>query len=355
LETITSGAVFELLNEVRIKDAILAAQDVIAGGHSVVEQEQSDNAFAAIISEQEARVTADEAYAATFDGLLTELGNDVSAAIVAEQTARSTTDAALASAATALTARVGTAEGNISNIQATKVDATGAVSAVEQTISAKYGSLTAMANATAFAEATVEGIESGYVWQLNGSNILELVSVQDGVGSTPVSTARIDSDYVQITGKAQINQAVINLLAADAGFISNLMVDTLQIAGNAVTVPVINYGSGTKVGNGAWQSLAFLIVDMPVAGQNVALLWNISQGYTSGTPTWGFRLRKEAPGVAISTLYSREGMTFGNDYPSGTILATGLPAGPNYFHLEWKGQNSGIQAEAVVTGIGVAR
>jgi len=180
---------------------------------------------------------------------LTAVVDDNAAAIVTEENARASGDSAQANRTTALTARVGTSEGNISTIQATKVTAAEAVSAVETAISATYGSLTAMATATAFAEATIDGIESGYVFELNNSNILELVSVQDGVGGTPVSTARISADYVQITGLTQIDDAVITTLAADTGFISELTVDTLNIAGNAVTIPVTGTGS-QLTGNG---------------------------------------------------------------------------------------------------------
>lgn len=151
-----------------------------------------------------------------------------------------------------------------------------------------------------------------------------------------------------------VTNANIGNAQIDNAKIKDLSVDTLKIAGNAVTVPVISYGFGTITGNNAWQDLALIVVDMPISGENVALLWNISQGYSSGTPTWGYRLLKQIGGTS-TVLSSREGMVFGNDYPSGALLATSIPSGVSYFSLQWKGQNSGIQAEGVLIGIGVAR
>lgn len=109
----------------------------------------------------------------------------------------------------------------LTNIEAVKVDAAGARAAVTQSISASYGSLSAMASATAFAEAQADKIAAGYVWKLNGSNVMELVSVANGT-SGPVVTGKIKSNYLQITGLTQIDQAVINSLSANSGFINNL-------------------------------------------------------------------------------------------------------------------------------------
>jgi len=317
LETLTSGSVFQLLNDTQITDAILAAQNSTSDAQQVVAFE--------------------------------EVG-DASAAIVTEQIARADGDTAVASTVTALTARVGDNEGSITTINATKVNAAGAVSAVETAISATYGSITALASATSFAEATVNGIEAGYVWELNGSNILEIVSVQDGVGSTPISTARISADYVQITGLTQIDQAVINTLAADTGFISNLEVDTLNIAGNAVTIPVTGTSS-QLTGNGSLQAMVNVSFILP-AVSNVLILWTIEQGYIGTTPTWGYQLRKSD---GTFTYDERSAMTFGNDFPTGQLLLTNQPAGAFNVQLRWNGQNSNITGQGSMTVLAVMR
>jgi hypothetical protein len=129
---------------------------------------------------------------------------------------------------TAIATRQDLVRGEIETLAATRVTAAGAVSAVEQVISATYGSLEGLAEATAFAEASIDGIIAGYVWRLNGQNLLELVSVSDGVDG-PTSTFRLAPDYVQITGIAQINTAVIELLAVSDALVDNLRVGRAQI------------------------------------------------------------------------------------------------------------------------------
>jgi hypothetical protein len=144
---------------------------------------------------------------------------------------------ALSSDLTLLQASVGGNSAAITSLQSTKVDGTGAIAAVETEIAAEFGGLAAMATATEYARATAEGINAGFIWELNGQNVLELISVAGGVGSAQV-TARIDADYIQITGLTQIDQAVIGTLAADAAFLGSLTVQTLNIGENAVTIPV---------------------------------------------------------------------------------------------------------------------
>lgn len=131
----------------------------------------------------------------------------------------------------------------VDTIEAAYVDADGAIAAVETQIEANYGSLSAMASSTAFARAQADGIEAGYLWRLNGSNVMELVSVSDGVTGSQV-TARIDADYVQITGLTQIDTAVIEQLATDTAFISELTVTDANIQGALQSDNYAEDGSG---------------------------------------------------------------------------------------------------------------
>lgn len=91
----------------------------------------------------------------------------------------------------------------ISDIEGAYVDANGAVAAVEQTISAEYGNMEALAEATAFAEVTLGGIASGFVWSLGQDDVLSLVLVEDGQ-TAPVTTARIKSDYIRLDGDVEV-------------------------------------------------------------------------------------------------------------------------------------------------------
>jgi len=419
LETLTSGSVFQLLNDTRITDAILAAQNVTGAALTVISREFTETTNATITNDYYTSADADGAIAGQITTFKAELedpnGTSIGATLAQSYRTEVDTDSAISTAVQTLKATIedpnGTSIGaTVAEVQATRVTAAGAVSAVETAISATYGSLTAMATATAFAEATIDGIESGYVFELNNSNILELVSVQDGVGGTPVSTARISADYVQITGLTQIDDAVITTLAADTGFISNLTVDTLNIAGNAVTVDKIKDGaveavkikdgaveavkikdgavetvkikdeavetvkikdeavetvkikensvtipvtgaSSLETGNGTFQTMVSVSISLPVIS-DVLMLWSFEQEYTDTIPTWGFILWDPS---TVTTYDTREGMLFGNDYPSGQTLVKNQPAGTFNAQLRWNGQNSDIKAKAYLTVLAVMR
>lgn len=87
----------------------------------------------------------------------------------------------------------------LATVEATRVTASGAVAAVNAQISASYGSLTALA----WAEATLDGISSGYVWRLGGEDMLSLVRVDDGT-TGPGTTVRISGDYIRLDGNVQV-------------------------------------------------------------------------------------------------------------------------------------------------------
>lgn len=237
----------------------------------------------------------------------------------------------------------GTYAASVQSALSGKVSAAGAVAAVTSEVSASFGSLTALASASQIAKATRDQLLSGYIWRVNGGSI-ELVSITDvdanGVAGATTVTTKIDSDYVQITGIAQIDTAVIeNLVAADA-FIDNLYVETFNLAGNSVTIPAANTGA-VKAGNGNWQQLAIDTVSMPYGG-HLLILWNIQHGY-SGVQDWGFRIVLNA-----TTLLSRSGMTFGNDYPSGAFLVENVVPGNKVVQLEWLGANGSITGRGTV-------
>ena len=118
----------------------------------------------------------------------------------------------------------------LETVETAYVDEAGAIASTETQIAANYGSLSAMASATAYAEAQADGISAGFVLRLNGQGVFEAVSVSDGTGGA-TTTALLGADYVRITGLTQIEQAVINDLAVNSGFIGNLTVGNAQIAG----------------------------------------------------------------------------------------------------------------------------
>lgn len=110
---------------------------------------------------------------------------------------------AFAAEVTTLSATVGENTASINTLAATRVTAEGAVAAVDQVISAEYGGMLALAQATAFAEATLDGISSGFVFSLSGTDVLSMVSVGDGL-TPPVITARIAGQFIRLDGNVQV-------------------------------------------------------------------------------------------------------------------------------------------------------
>ncbi|APZ51216.1 Phage tail fiber protein [Salipiger abyssi] len=215
---------------------------------------------ASAISNLDSRVTNAEGTITSQASEITQLQSDLSSAemgvagnasaIAGIDTRVKDTETGLtaqASSLSGLEASVGSVEARVTTIEGAYVTSAEAVTAVEQEISASFGSLTAMASATAFANAQAGGIEAGYVWRLNDQNVMEMVSVADGTTGATV-TYRLAADYVQITGLTQIDQAVINSLAVDNGFITNLTVDTLNIASGAINVGHLDTGSFSASG-----------------------------------------------------------------------------------------------------------
>lgn len=164
------------------------------------------------------------------------------------------------------------------------------------------------------------------------ANIADLAVDNAKIANAAITTAKI--------GDAEITNAKIG--TAEVG--------TLTIDGNAVTIPT----SGTSsiiFGNNAWQSMVNIAISLPVQS-DVLLFWSIEQGYSGTIPTWGYQLRS----ASLGTIYDeREGMTFGNDQPSGQWLLLDQSAGSFSAQLRWKGQNGDISGKGTLTVLVVQR
>jgi len=144
-----------------------------------------------------------------------------------------------------------------------------------------------------------------------------------------------------------MNQAVINTLAADNGFITNLTVDRLNIAGNSATFADFAEFNGNAYGTGSLILIAAAGVLVP-PGETTEILTcvTLDHAYIAGPQDWGFRIRRTFGGPAV-TLLERSGMQFGNDYPTVTLLeeiTNNTSAPVNYIAaFLWNGQNSDIK------------
>ena len=100
-----------------------------------------------------------------------------------------------------------TAQGRIDNLEAVKVDGEGAVAAVNQQISAEYGSLQAMAEATAFAAASASGILSGFIFSLQGQDVISAVAVMPDGSIDPNIVLRFAGNSIILDGNTQVTEA----------------------------------------------------------------------------------------------------------------------------------------------------
>ncbi|MFG6660098.1 hypothetical protein [Sulfitobacter sp. 915] len=120
--------------------------------------------------------------------------------------------------------------------------------------------------------------------------------------------------------------------------IGNLAVDTLKIAGYAVTVPSFAVGS-TKTGNGSFQLAASTGVVLAGNLADLFIFWNVRHGYSDGPRDWGYQIMCSATQVDF-----RNGMTFGNDYPSGCARISNV-SGTNVVVFNWRGEDDTITAQ----------
>ena len=133
-------------------------------------------------------------------------------------------------------------------------------------------------------------------------------------------------------------------------YISNLAVDTLQIAGNAVTVP--DYAESSQYSRSSaasgWSYSVFGSGTRPTISLGVTspvlIVWMAEQGYALGaSPRWAWRVTKNG-----SVVDSRTSPMYGQtDQPSGCFLVS-CSAGTNYFDFDWYGDAQQGSITAVV-------
>ena len=194
----------------------------------------------------------DSAISAATTALKSEIedpsGTSLGATLEQDYLTATETDSAISAATSTLKSEIedpnGTSLGaTVDDLAATRVTASGAVAAVESEISASYNGLTALASATAFAEATVQGIETGYVWSLGDLDVLSLVQVQDGQ-SAPVTTARIKSDYIRLDGETEVTGDF--LVSADAIVSGTMSAARLRVDEMMTIEPQAGFRAGLK-------------------------------------------------------------------------------------------------------------
>ncbi len=227
---------------------------------------------AAILTESQVRATADGAMASQVTTLFSRTDNNATA-IQNESIVRSNNDSALASSISTLTSRVGTAESTL---------------VTEQTVRASADA--ALASRTTTAESTLFGnVATGQValtTQINSVNgkvtsigalYTAKVQVNDLIGGFGVyndgrvveAGFDVDRFWIGRTGPDKVKPFIVDsgIVYIDKARIRTADIDTLKIAGNAVTVPysATYYGVWTGTGYGDWMTVATgsIVLDQP--------------------------------------------------------------------------------------------
>ena len=117
-------------------------------------------------------------------------------------------------------------------------------------------------------------------------------------------------------------------------YIADLAVDTLQIAGNAVTVPLTDRRSTSIVGNNTSQQLASATITLDNPGW-VYALFSASQFYGSGAKySWTSLQIASSPAVVLGGLSVTTNIVVAD--------AVYLGAGTHAVEVTWTGENSGV-------------
>jgi uncharacterized coiled-coil protein SlyX len=137
---------------------------------------------------------------------------------------------ALAGRVSNVEASVADAQARVSTLEGTRVTASGAVAAVQQQISAEFGSLTAMAEATAFAESTANRVVAGYLFEATGGGSTATMRLVAGDGGgLPFSKFRVDANQIELNGSVLINGTTLREKIAQGA------VTRLAVAGDSAT------------------------------------------------------------------------------------------------------------------------
>jgi hypothetical protein len=190
--------------------------------------------------------------------------------------------------------------------------------------------------------------------RIDGGRIFTNSIDADAINTTSLTA---DSGFITnltSTGTSFMNQLLVRTANIDdaaitSAKIDDAAVDTLQIAGNAVIVPLFAEGL-LKTGGTGFQDLAVGTLTLSTPAPLV-ILWSIEHGYSTFPGVdWDYRLVLD--GVVIA---ARFGMSFGNDFPSSVYYMPSQSAGQHEVKLQWRGATSEIDARGRIVVLGVQR
>jgi len=328
----------------------------------------TDKTAAAILAEQTARTSADSALATRIDAVVATAGGHT-AAITSEQTARVNADGALSTRIDSVVASAAANAAAITSEQTARANSDGALSTRIDAVSASAGGASAAAQAAATAIADTNGkLAAMYTIKVqtsaNGHKYLASLGVgvenNQGVTESQIlasaqrfaiideSSGNLVTPFVVQGGQVFINEAFIGNAWIGNAQIKNAAVDTLTIAGNAVTQMATAQGTGsagiTVVTHGA-------PVFLSGTGRARWGTWNNSD-------MCSVFLTMKRDGAVIESFPIRQWK--GGDNPlelvaTGVFIDTTVPAGMHTYSFEVSASGYPLEATSVNGAILEAR
>ena len=304
-----------------------------------------------LLDEQITRIETPEWFQGKFGG-----------AIRTEQIIREEQNSAMAQQ---LTTAVTDINGNVALVQedlkATS-DLAGATASATTQLQTKVGQVDAAAQQAMSLAASVDGTVKG-TWSvkfdLNGYVAGVALGVDQKSGSPPKSNFVVRADTFAV-GSPGSQDTVPFFVTGGVTYIKTAMiqdasVDTLKIAGNAVTVPSFGQQSGNSPGNGGWQRIASVTVSN--AGNNTPMAVVVTAsgliGYVSGLRTVYFSVSH----LGVGTIRSAGPIT--QDYVTTPLLSgySEIPAnGVGTFVFDWWGADSTVNFnQGIIVALGAKR
>jgi hypothetical protein len=259
--------------------------------------------------------------------------------------------AALAALNTSLSSQIGAINADLTQNYVTTADLNSAVASSTSTLTTQVNGLS---TSVTVLSSSVNGVTGTHGLRIDNNGAVSGYGlISDLINNQPVSDFFVNSNNFRVGLGSNTGQydSPFQVIGSDTyirnATIQNAAVDTLKIAGNAVTVPVFATGS-TLTGNGQFQHAVTAFVTLPQTG-DIFVMWSVRHGYFQGQQSWGYQIKEN--GTVID---NRTNMVFGNDYPSGTFLIRNR-SGPRSIRFEWMGGHSSLQGQVSLFLLGRMR
>lgn len=228
------------------------------------------NNAAAILTESQVRADKDSATAAQVTTLFSQTASNLSA-IQDEATTRTNAVSAMATSISTLTTRVGTAESTLRDEQTIRASADAALSTrVTSAESTLFGNVVtgqiALTTQINSQNGKITSLGALYTAKLQVNGLIGGFGVYND-GNLVDAGFDVDRFWVGRTGPDKVKPFIIDngIVYMDKARIRTADIDTLKLAGNAVTIPtfISGYGGATYVTPGSRKNIANFTVNYP--------------------------------------------------------------------------------------------